>query len=64
MSDKAAGQKVRSPEGCDQSGPAAALLLSHVSIQIWSFYCQSGADRLASGPFSSQPTTPVTDLVH
>jgi len=32
MSDKAAGQKARSPEGCDQNGPAAALLLSHVSI--------------------------------
>jgi hypothetical protein len=34
MSDKAAGQKPRSPEGCDENGPAAALLLSHVSIQI------------------------------
>jgi hypothetical protein len=30
MSDKAAGQKTRSPEGCDENGPAAALLLSHV----------------------------------
>jgi len=37
MSDKAAGQKARSPEGCDENGPAAALLLSHVSIQICSF---------------------------
>src|SRR6202023_1276311 len=37
MSDKAAGQKVRSPEGGDENGPAAALLLSHVSIQICSF---------------------------
>src|SRR6202040_3559414 len=36
MSDKAAGQKARSPEGCDENGPAAALLLSHVSIQICS----------------------------
>jgi hypothetical protein len=34
MSDKAAGQKARSPEGRDENGPAAALLLSHVSIQI------------------------------
>ena len=32
MSDKAAGQKARSPQGCDENGPAAALLLSHVSI--------------------------------
>src|ERR1700738_2710758 len=37
MSDKAAGQKTRSPEGCDENGSAAALLLSHVSIQICSF---------------------------
>src|ERR1700736_3875583 len=37
MSDKAAGQKARSPEACDENGPAAALLLSHVSIQICSF---------------------------
>jgi hypothetical protein len=37
MSDKAAGQKTRSPEGCDENGPAAASLLSHVSIQICSF---------------------------
>src|ERR1700745_4515428 len=37
MSDKAAGQKPRSLEGCDENGPAAVLLLSHVSIQICSF---------------------------
>jgi hypothetical protein len=37
MSDKAAGQKARSPEGCDENGLAAALLLGHVSIQICSF---------------------------
>jgi hypothetical protein len=36
MSDKAAGQKTRSPEGCDENGPAAALLLSHVSTKICS----------------------------
>src|ERR1700741_3729578 len=34
MSDKAAGQKTRSPEGCDENGPAAALLVGYVSIQI------------------------------
>jgi hypothetical protein len=41
MSDPAAAgqpnQKTRSPEGCDENGPAAALLLSHVSIKICSF---------------------------
>jgi hypothetical protein len=30
MSDKAAWQNSTSPEGCDENGPAAALLLSHV----------------------------------
>ena len=34
MSDKAGGRKTRGPEGCDENGPAAALLLGHVSIQI------------------------------
>src|ERR1700731_4709662 len=37
MSDKAAGQKARSPEGWDEKGPAAGLPLSYVSIQICSF---------------------------
>src|SRR6202045_2501225 len=37
MSNKAASQKARIPVGCDENGPAAALLLSHVSIQICSF---------------------------
>ena len=32
MSDKAASQKTRSPEGCDENGPAAALLVGCVSI--------------------------------
>ena len=36
MSDKAVGRKTRGPEGCDENGPAAALLLGHVSIQICS----------------------------
>jgi len=51
MSDKAAGQKARSPQGCDENGPAAALPLSHVSIQTCSFYLQSGSDHPAGGPF-------------
>ena len=33
MSDKATGRKTRGPEGCDENGPAAALLLGHVPIQ-------------------------------
>src|SRR5215471_4949368 len=36
ISDKAAGQKPRGPEDCDENGPAAALLLGHASIQICS----------------------------
>ena len=50
MSDKAAGRKTRGPERCDENGPAAALLLGHVSIQICSLFRQSGSDRLAGGP--------------
>jgi len=38
MSDKAAGRKTRGPKGCDENGPAAALLLGHVSIQICSLF--------------------------
>jgi hypothetical protein len=49
MSDKAAGQKTRSPEGCDQNGAAAALLLSRA---------------LPAAHFDRNATTPVTDLVH
>ena len=39
------------PEGCDENGPAAALFVGHVSLQICSSYRQSGWDRLAGGPF-------------
>jgi hypothetical protein len=49
MSDKAAGQKTRSPEGCDENGPAVRQLPDHVSIQICSFVasgsCRTGAFR-------------------
>ena len=34
MSDKTASQNPRSPKRCDENGPAAALLLSHVSVKI------------------------------
>src|ERR1700676_614790 len=39
------------PDGCDKNGPAAALLVVHVSVQICSLLRQSGSDRLAGGPF-------------
>ncbi|MFY9988428.1 MAG: hypothetical protein WAK31_26975, partial [Chthoniobacterales bacterium] len=39
------------PEGCDENGPAAALLVGYVSIKICALYRQSGSDRLAGGPF-------------
>jgi hypothetical protein len=65
MSDKAAGQKTRSPKGCDENGPAAALLLSHVSIQICSAPAASPArTALPTAHFDRNATTPVTDLVH
>ena len=57
MSDKAAGQKARSPEGCDENGLAAALLLSHVSIQICSFL-----EPVRLGPPCRRPILSATPL--
>ena len=59
MSDKAASQKMRSPEGCDENGPAAALLLSHVSIHICFL-----RRALPAAHFDSNVAIPATDLVH
>src|SRR5712671_2643870 len=56
MNDKAAGQKARSPEGCDENGPAAALLLSHVSIQICSFVAPCRRPILIATPLPQSLT--------
>src|ERR1700692_3891214 len=56
MSDKAAGQKTRSPEGCDENGPAAALVLSHVSIQICSFVAPCRRPLLIATPLHQSLT--------
>src|ERR1700733_2946031 len=56
MSDKAAGQKARSPEGCDENGPAAALLLSHVLIQICSFVAPCRRPILIATPLHQSLT--------
>jgi Protein of unknown function, DUF417 len=56
MSDKAAGQKTRSPEGCDENGPAPALLLSHVSIQICSFVAPCWRPILIATPLHQSLT--------
>src|SRR6516164_8931557 len=56
MSDKAASQKTRSPEGCDENGPAAALLLSHVSIQICSFVAPCRWPILIATPLNQSRT--------
>src|SRR6516225_2737300 len=56
MSDKAASQKTRSPEGCDENGPAAALLLSHVSIQICSFVAPCRRPILIATPLNQSRT--------
>src|SRR6516165_7970756 len=55
-SDKAASQKTRSPEGCDENGPAAALLLSHVSIQICSFVAPCRRPILIATPLNQSRT--------
>ena len=62
MSDKAAGQKARSPEGCDENGPAAALLLVAPQSRIDSDMLLRRA--LPAAHFDRNATTPVTDLVH
>ena len=56
MSDKAASQKTRSPEGCDENRPAAALLLSHVSIQICSFVAPCRRPILIATPLNQSRT--------
>src|SRR6201993_4727179 len=56
MSDKAAGQKTRGPEGCDENGPAPALLLGHVSIQICSLVAPCRRPILIATPLY-QPRT-------
>src|SRR6516164_43583 len=56
MSDKAASEKTRSPEGCDENGPAAALLLSHVSIQICSFVAPCRRPILIATPLNQSRT--------
>src|SRR5260370_1608079 len=56
MSDKAASQKTRRPEGCDENGPAAALLLSHVSIQICSFVAPCRRPILIATPLPQSLT--------
>jgi hypothetical protein len=59
MSDKAAGQKTRSPKGCDENGPAAALA---PPSRIDSDMLLRRA--LPTAHFDRNATTPVTDLVH
>ena len=56
MSDKAASQKTRSPEGCDENWPATALLLSHVSIQICSFVAPCRRPILIATPLNQSRT--------
>src|SRR5215471_10974685 len=56
MSDKAAGQKTRSPKGCDENGLVAALLLSHVSIEICSFVAPCRRPILIATPLYQSRT--------
>ena len=56
MSDKAAGRKTRGPEGCDENGPAAALLLGHVSIQICSLVAPCRRPILIATPLYQSRT--------
>src|ERR1700732_1442559 len=56
MSDKAASQKTRSPEGCDANGPAAPFLLSHVSIKICSLVAPCRRPILIATPLHQSLT--------
>ena len=56
MSDKAAGRKTRGPEGCDENGPAASLLLGHVSIQICSLVAPCRRPILIATPLYQSRT--------
>ena len=56
MSDKAAGRKTRGPEGCDENGPAAALLLGHVPIQICSLVAPCRRPILIATPLYQSRT--------
>jgi hypothetical protein len=61
MSDKAAGQKTRSPEGCDENGPAA-VPRPRDQLRIDSDMRPPRA--LPAAHFDRNATAPVTDLVH
>src|ERR1700678_3364834 len=46
------------PEGCVENGPAAALLVGYLSIQI------CAPSRLAGGPFERNDVTIICETVH
>jgi hypothetical protein len=62
MSDKAAGQKTRSPEGCDENGPVVWQLPDHVSIQIRSFVASGSRPAAAGQPPDRRPILIATPL--
>jgi hypothetical protein len=59
MSDKAASQKTRSPEGCDENGPEAVVAPQSRINSDMLLRC-----ALPAAHFDRNATTPVTDLVH
>ena len=64
MSDKAAGQKARSPEGCDENGPAAVAPQSRIDPDMLLPTASPARTALPAAHFDRNGTTPVTDLVH
>ena len=56
MSDKATSRKTRGPEGCDENGPAATLLLGHVSVQICSLVAPCRRSILIATPLYQSRT--------
>ena len=65
MSDKAAGQKARSPEACDENGPGGCVApQSRIDPDMLLLRASPARTALPAAHFDRSATTPVTDLVH
>ena len=63
MSDKAASQKTRGPEGCDENGPAAVARL-RIDSDMLPPTASPARTALPAAHFDRNAAIPVTDLVH
>ena|SRR5271165_6039930 len=54
----------RGPEGCAENGPAAALLVGYVSIEICALYCSPARTALPTAHFERNDITIRCETVH